>query len=104
MKPIRFSEKTPTEIVLLEFDFSLLTTVIFSATITVIRVSGNADASPSSLLSGLPVLIGGKVQQLVTGGISGTDYGITCSIKTLPASGQTLELSSVLPVRVIKFI
>lgn len=104
MKPIRFSEKTPTEIVLLEFDFSLLTTVIFSATITVIRVSGNADTSPSSLLSGPPVLIGGKVQQLVTGGISGTDYGITCSIKTLPASGQTLELSSVLPVRVIKFI
>lgn len=104
MKPIRLSEKTPTEIILLEFDFSLLTPIIFSTTITIIRVAGNADASPSSLLSGPPVITGGKVQQLVASGVSGTDYGITCAIKTLLAGGQTLELSSVLPVRIIKFI
>jgi hypothetical protein len=63
--------------------------------ITVMTYSG-ADASPQAILSGAPQVFGMTVRQLVTAGIAGVTYAITCKVVT--NLGQTLEIVGLLAV------
>lgn len=77
------SPKDPQEVITVTFDFSALAASVSSPTVTVSRVAGNADASPSSMLSGSPQVSGAQVLQKITGGINGTTYDLKC-LATLP--------------------
>lgn len=87
--------KDPSETVYISFDFSNVASSITSSTITVTVNSGVADSSPSSILSGLPTIVGTVVNQLVTGGTAGTNYLIKCSVVS---GAQTFVDATILPV------
>lgn len=100
MKIQRFSPKTPTEVVLLEFDFSKLCSSISGTTFSVAQVEPDAaDPGIANILEGNPTVIGGKVQQRVKAGLAGYDYQILCQVMTNEGFGQTFELSGQLSVR-----
>lgn len=59
-------------------------------------VWSGTDASPSSLISGSASASGTQVTQLVTGGVEGVVYNLTCTITT--SAGQTLVKSGYLAI------
>ncbi len=98
MTSIDLPPKAAGEIVREEFDFLSLLSVgetLSSATCTVTVYSG-VDASPSSLLSGIAVISGTKVRQLVQGGEVGVTYALVC--EALTSLSETLQLSAYLVV------
>lgn len=92
-----FSPKQPAEIVTVAFDFASLTTSPTSPVVTATRHAGEADATPSAILSGSPSVSGSKILHKVTAGTDGTDYLLTCQVDT--AAGERYILAGVLPVR-----
>jgi hypothetical protein len=58
------------------------------------------DPSPSSMLSGSPLISGNTVQQLFTGGVLGVIYEVTCTANTLLSAApyQSLILRGYLAV------
>ena len=70
---------------------------ISTATTTAAVWSG-ADSVPSSLISGAASISGTKVSQMLTGGVAGTVYKLSCTITT--SSGQTLTIWGIVPVLV----
>lgn len=81
-----------------EFDFiSVLepSETISSATVTASVYTGY-DSNPSAILSGAPIVSGTTVKQYVTGGVTGTIYGITCTIRT--SLGETMTQSGFLAI------
>lgn len=100
MKIQRFSEKTPDETVLLEFDFSKLCSAISSAEFTVTQLSpSTVDPGLANILEGVLVITGAKVQQKVKAGLNKHDYQVMCEAQTTEGFGQVFQLSGVLPVR-----
>jgi hypothetical protein len=100
MKIQRFSSKTPSEVVLLEFDFSKLCSSISSATISVTQSDPDTeDPGITSIPEGTVKISGAKVQHSFKAGLNGYDYVILCSAETTEGYGQTFELSGLLPVR-----
>lgn len=92
-----FTAKDPGETVTLSFDFVNLTSAPLTPTVSITRIGGVADASPSSVLLGAPEVSGTKVLQAVTLGVDLTDYLLRCEVDT---SGQDhFILSGILPVR-----
>lgn len=74
------------------FDFiSLLAAgeTISTAVVTAITWSGT-DATPSSLISGSASISSTKVTQMLTAGVAGVTYALTCTITT--STSQTLKL------------
>lgn len=79
-----FPAKTSSEIHLLSFDFSndLPAGVTISTQIVSAAVYSGVDATPSAIISGAATDTAQVVTQLLTGGVSGTTYLLTCSITT----------------------
>lgn len=80
------------------FDFTSRLAIgetISSATVTCTVYSGT-DATPSSVISGVATISGTKVTQLVTAGVLGVIYLLTCAATT--SAGQILELQAFLPI------
>lgn len=95
-----FSDKDPAEKIFVVFDFSKIITdkvesisgVSFSVT-----VATGVDASPSAILSGSPILKPKEASHLITGGVNGVSYIITCTADT--TRGQRLKGIATLPVK-----
>lgn len=92
-----FSSKDPAEILVLAFNFEKITSAPLTPVVTIARHAGEADPTPSAVLSGSPQISGAKVLQRVIGGIDGTDYVLTAQIDI--ADTSRFRLSGVLPVR-----
>lgn len=92
-----FSPKDPSEVIMLAFDFSALTTSPSAAVVTVTRHAGSADATPEAIKSGSATVSGSKVIQRVSDGVAGTDYLLRCQVDA--PDGSRYILTGVLPVR-----
>ena len=103
MKATRFSDKSPQEVVMLEFDFSKLCTTVVEATVNVSQLPNQTnDPAVSSMLEGQPQITGAKVHQSVKLGLDGNDYRFDCLVTVPGTISQTFELSGILPVRKIR--
>ena len=83
--------KYPAEIVPITFDFAELTSAPISPVVTVARHSGSADASPATMLTGSPQVVGTQVRQKINGGVAGANYTIACQVDTADGSRFVLE-------------
>ena len=92
---IRWQPKDPSDVVVVEFDFSNTASAIDSATV-VVAVAGNADTNPSAILVGLPTIAGAVVRQRVTGGLDGVDYFFEARAVV---GADAFTIDAVLPVR-----
>ncbi len=93
-----FDPKDPAETITVAFDFAALTDTPSSPAVAATRHAGTADASPSAILSGSPVVSGTKIlQKIVVGGTAGTDYLLRCHVSA--PDGSVYVLAGVLPVR-----
>ena len=68
---------------------------ISTATVTSAVYSGT-DAAPSAVISGAATISGVTVVQLLTGGIEGNVYLLTCSVST--SAGQVLKQTGFLVI------
>jgi hypothetical protein len=93
----KFSDKDPTEIVVLAFDFGPQTSPISAAAVTSVRVAGAADSNPSTMILGAATVIGDVVYQKVRNGVRNTDYHLTATADLV--DGQKLLLVGELCVR-----
>jgi len=93
-----FSAKDPDEEIYYGIDFAPLLDIgetVSSAT-TSIRVISGTDAAPSGMLSGAPIIAGSIVNQLIVGGIAGSNYKVGISITT--SIGQVFTESAELSI------
>lgn len=95
---IRWEDKDPGDIIVVEFDFTkdlgALTAV--TAPQVSIAVAVGADPSASAMLVGQPQMIGGQVLQRIQAGVSGCDYALQC---TASIGQDRLTIEAILPVR-----
>lgn len=97
---LRFSDKAPSDRVPLAFNFSRDMDEVQSSpapTVTITRAGGAADANPSAMKDGDPIVQGTRVIQWVEGGTPGTRYTLTCS--AYRADGALLSIEGELAVR-----
>ena len=97
IKPQRLDPKDPGEDVFVVWEFEALTSTPTSPVVTVTRHAGEADATPSAIVSGSPTISGTKVLQKVVDGTDGTDYSMRCEVDG--PDGSHWVLVGVLPVR-----
>ena len=90
-----FSNKDPSEIVLVTFDFTNVTTTVASPTVAA-TVAYGTDGNPSAILSGAATVVGTTVTQLITGGLNGVSYKLECTITG--GSGTKFVLADTMPV------
>ena len=97
---ITMSPKDPSEIISLSFDFSAILEdgETLSSPSLGISVLHGTDANVGSMFTGVSIITGGVVSNLVQSGVDAVDYLATCLITT--SLGQNLKLSGILPVRV----
>lgn len=95
----KFSDKTPSESVKFSFDFTNLLTdtieAILSATWAVSVVTG-VDVTPSAMLAGTESHTRTTASHLISGGVNGNTYLISCTVVT--SYSQTLVLSGLVDV------
>lgn len=93
-----FSPKDPAEQIFYSIDFSALlgTGETLGTASASMRVTSGTDAAPSAMLSGLPVITGSIVSQLVIGGVAGSTYLLGISVTT--STGQTFVEAAPLKV------
>lgn len=99
---LSFDNKAPQETEFFWFNFASLLasgdTLLSSGAAIVITVVSGTDPSPSSMLAGAnQVEEGYLVGQLITGGVNGVKYLLTCTAHTV--LGNTLVLAATLNVR-----
>lgn len=100
MKVTRFSDKAPQEEVTLEFDFTKICTTISTSSVTVSQTTfQSTDNDTNDMLEGAPLVVGGKVYQLVKQGLDGNDYRFDCTVTSPGIQTQVFTLAGVLPVR-----
>lgn len=95
-------EKVPAEKIWVTFKFKrgLAPGETITAAAMTVTLKGGADASPSSFLDGLPILLAdGRVLQRVKDGVNLAAYMVRCDGTT--SDGQVLVLAGVIPVREI---
>jgi hypothetical protein len=91
--------KRPAEKERFAFDFAALLAsgeTIVDATWSV-SVKTGVDPAAAAMISGLPVIAGAKVVQLVVGGTADVEYMLHCVAQT--SDGQALELCDSIWVR-----
>lgn len=91
----RFDDKEPSGEVTVEFDFGPDVDAVSNPTVTIAVFSG-VDPDASSMLIGVPSVIGAKVLQRVGAGVNGVDYALECFAD---ATGGRLSIDAILPVR-----
>lgn len=89
--------KDPEESIVLTFDFSSIAATLANPEITVDVVSGT-DADATSMCSGAPQVDGGRVLQLVVGGMNGADYRFRCAADA-DSGPQRFAVTATLRVR-----
>lgn len=95
-KPTPLDPKHVTEVDDIPFEFALaLGETILSQTVTCTVFRGT-DASPASLLNGLPSVAANLVVQRVQGGVADTVYLLLCRVTT--SAGRVLVVAAYLPV------
>lgn len=79
-----FSYKITTESELFTFDFSQILTAseVISTSASSIIVMNGVDASPTSMISGAPVIVEKTVAQRLIGGVADVTYRLVMSITT----------------------
>ena len=85
------SNKDPAETVTVTFDFSALTSSPSQPALSVVQVGGTADANPSALLLGSPVIAGAKILQQIGGGLDGATYDLRCEASAPDGSVYVLS-------------
>ncbi len=96
----QLSNKDPAEQIAVTFEFAagLIAGESITGTPTVTASAiGGPDTSPSSILSGSPLVSGSQVMQTIIGGADGSTYKLRCLV-TLTPSGRKLVLAGLLPV------
>lgn len=91
--------KDPGETLLVEFDFSAELAAgetIETAVISCVLLKGY-DVNPSGILADAAQLTTPKVFQLISGGVDGSYYKISCTAST--SGGEIIILKAVVPVR-----
>lgn len=93
-----FGSKDPRETEIFTFNFTskLATSEIIITSDVIVSVDFGADASCADLLIGDSFISGSKIGQLITGGVLGTVYLLTCEITT--SLSQTLILSGTVEI------
>lgn len=94
------SNKDPAEQIAVTFEFAagLIAGESITGTPTITAsATGGSDTSPTSILSGSPLVSGSQVMQTVIGGVDGSTYKLRCLV-TLTPSGRKLVLAGLLPV------
>ena len=97
ISPQRLDPKDPEEDIYVRFEFAALTDTPSAPEVTVTRHAGEADESPSAMVSGSPTISGSLVLQKLVAGTVGTDYLLRC--KASAPDGSVYVLTGVLPVR-----
>lgn len=92
---IRWQDKDPSDVIVVEFDFSADAEAVTSPAVTVSVVEG-ADPDPSLILVGAPAVEGAVVRQRIRDGIDAVDYFFKCSASN---GSDVLTIDAVLPVR-----
>ena len=92
IEPVPVYPKYVSESRLLTIDFSDMlavgeTVLSPGGSISASVLVGN-DATPQSILSGSPTVISPDVEQMITGGVAGTQYMVSATITT--SSGEVL--------------
>lgn len=79
-----FETKLADETITISFEFTnrLATGESITAGACVAEVFSGTDASPSSIISGAATLSGAIVSQVITGGLAGVVYLISCEVDT----------------------
>lgn len=90
-----FSAKDPDEIITLTFDFTNITSAVSNPVLSITVVEGT-DPTPAAMLSGAAQIVGAKVLQKITGGVSSVRYDIRCQIDS--PDGNRYVLADVLPI------
>lgn len=91
--------KTPSEAKLVTFDFTteaVAGNTLSGPTVAKALISGN-DPGAASLTVGSAVAVGLQVQALVSGGVDGADYQLTCTATA--SNGEVHQILAVLAVR-----
>lgn len=91
----RFDDKEPSAEVTVEFDFGADVGTVSNPAVTIAVFSG-ADPASSSMLIGVPSVIGSKVLQRIGAGLHAVDYALECFAD---ATGGRLSINAILPVR-----
>lgn len=96
---IELGAKQPAETQLVQFDYTSFLNLAetISTQVVTCAVWSGVDASPSSMISGAATNASGVVSQLITGGIVGVFYILTCTVTT--SLGQILTATAFLVVR-----
>lgn len=74
---IRWQDKDPIDVIVVEFDFSADAAAVTSPVITV-TVAAGTDPDPELILVGSPTIDGAIVRQRIQGGVSGVEYALQC--------------------------
>lgn len=99
---ITLPPKDPREVIPLTVDFSRLGITPLAPVVTVTHERGTTDNSPSSMLSGSPVVTGNTVVQRIQGGTIGAVYKIVCRVNA--SGGEHYVEGGFLPVRDVEDI
>lgn len=91
----RFSDKDPSDIISLTFDFSANGPSVATPTVTISLAAG-ADPAAAAMLLGSPIINGATVVQRVQNGLHGCDYVLTC---TADVGVDRISIDAILPVR-----
>ncbi len=91
------TEKDPLEIIPVTFEFVNLTGAPITPVVTITQTAGPQDDNVSDMADGSPVVIGTKVRQKITAGISGAEYELQCQVDT--SEGYRYIVAGILPVR-----
>jgi hypothetical protein len=80
-----------------DFRWQLATGETISSAVWTVTVLSGVDASPASMLSGVAIIAGSRVSQLIIGGVAGVKYCLACKATT--SAGQELVLDDDLTVQ-----
>ena len=96
---VELDAKRQTETVLVAFDFTSFLNLgeTVSTQVTTSSVWSGTDSSPAAMISGASSNASGVISQLITGGLAGVLYLLSCTITT--SLGQTLVGSAYMAVK-----
>lgn len=96
----KFSSKDPEEIIIITFDYTDQFLDASENITTVqeweISVAEGVDASPTDLFTGIPTFDAKTVSHMITGGLNGVSYLISCTVNT--TKGQRIKMAGILPI------
>lgn len=98
MSMITLPDKPVGETSLASFDFisQLAAGETLTGAVVTASVFSGVDGTPENIISGAEILEGTIVSQMITGGVAGVVYWLSCSVST--STGQNLIMQAFLAV------